>query len=230
MQDSLPESSTEEIPWWEEEGTDTDPQEESDPSSGDNDKIEPGAPEGEEVQELLNSADLSPVTAQSEDLQEVIEEVLQEVTDEDMGTAQKLREAYDYLVENVQYGSHMRNLGTAVGDVTCADIYYTYGEIEGFGSVALTANVGMCNAYASAFILMARTLGYDAHLAAGSTRSAGGGYAYHQWAEIDIDGVTYVFDPQLEQDLREAGLDSYSVYCKSYDEIGSRYVRSYRVA
>lgn len=181
-------------------------------------------------EEILNEAQLSPTDAQSDILDEYVDELLGELVRSEMTTEEKVRTCYDYLVENVQYGSHTRYLSTQIGDtgVSCNEIYANYGEIEGFGAVALTAEVGMCNAYASAFILMTRALGLDSHLVEGSTGSARGGYAYHKWAEVDIEGTTYVFDPQLEQSLQKHGLPAYSVFCKTYDQIPGRYIRKAR--
>jgi len=175
-------------------------------------------------EDILNYAALNPTAPRSEALDAYLEELLFSLLDEDMDTYEQVKACYDYLVANVRYGSHMGQLGTPVANgVTCRDIYNTYGEVEGFGAVALTAHKGMCNAYASAFILMAREIGLNAYLVKGYTRSAGGGYAYHEWAEMEIDGQVYVFDPQLEQDLRRAGLPRYSVFFKTYDEVGGRY-------
>lgn len=185
--------------------------------------VNDGTPQG-----LLNSAGLSPADADSSELDTYVDNLLTQILTEDMNTYDKVKACYDYLVDNVSYGSHMKYLGTALGDTTCRAIYNGYGEVEGFGAVALTANVGMCNAYASAFILMTRAIGLDSHLVEGSTGSARGGYTYHKWAEVDIDGATYVFDPQLEQDLRVSGMAEYSVFCKTYDQVPGRYIRAAR--
>lgn len=189
---------------------------------------------GDPVADLLNEAEPGdPVSPQSDALDEYLDELMEEIfyeASEDGGELDsygEVKACYDYLVANVSYGSHMRYLDTRVdGGVTCRGIYNVYGEVEGFGAVALTANVGMCNAYASAFILMTRKLGYDAYLVRGSTKSGGGGYAYHEWAEINIDGTAYLFDPQLEQDLVRAGLPRYTVFCRTYDEVPGRYIKN----
>lgn len=177
--------------------------------------------------DLLDEAELNPVSPRSEALDALLDDIMDDIfaeTDEDLDTYGQVKACYDYLVANVRYGSHTANLGAMVNDsVSCRSIYSSYGAVEGFGAVALTARVGMCNAYASAFILMARKIGLDAYLVKGSTRSGGGGYAYHEWAEIKIDDSVYVFDPQLEQNLVAAGLPRYTVFCRTYSEIPGRY-------
>ncbi len=181
--------------------------------------------QGTDAQEVLDGAELEPQSLQSEELGELVEETMDELCDEEMGTYDKVAACYDYLVENMSYGNQMRYLNVEAGDTTCADIYYDCGEVEGFAAVALTSKVGYCNGYASALIVMLRTLGIDARLVEGETGSANGGYAYHKWAEADIGGTTYLFDPQLEQDLTAAGLPAYSVFCKTYGEVGDRYIK-----
>lgn len=178
-----------------------------------------------DVKAVLNGAELEPQSLQSEELGELVEETMDELCGEEMDTYDKVKVCYDYLVENMSYGNQMRYLNVKAGDATCADIYYDCGEVEGFAAVALTSKIGYCNGYSSALIVMLRTLGIDAWLVEGETGSANGGYAYHKWTEADIGGVTYLFDPQLEQDLTAAGLPAYSVFCKTYDEVGDRYIK-----
>lgn len=181
-------------------------------------------PEGDARINVINQAELSPTAPRSEALDAYLQELLDSILEDDMDTYQQVKACYDYLVDNLTYGSHTARLGTLVSDgVSCNSIYSKYGEVEGFGAVALTSGTGMCNAYSSAFILMVQEIGLDARLVQGYTRSAGGGYAYHKWAEVNIDGTVYVFDPQLEQNLRSAGMATYSVFCKTYEQVGSRY-------
>lgn len=185
------------------------------------------AADNDSTRDVIESADLNPTDPQSEALDMLLDEIMDEILDEDMTTYEQVQTCYDYLVDTMSYGSHMSRIGTMVSDdVSCQQIYRNYGAVEGFGAVALTARVGMCNAYSSAFILMVRKIGLDADLVTGSTRSAGGGYAYHEWAEVDIDGTVYVFDPQLEQNLVSAGLPEYTVFCATYDEIPGRYIKA----
>lgn len=173
--------------------------------------------------DIINGAELTPQSPQSKSLDAYLDELLPELITEDMDTYDQVKACYDYLVQNTAYGSHTRHLGTKIGKTTCRKIYNNYGEVEGFGAVALTAHVGMCNAYSAAFILMVRKIGLDAKLVEGSTKSAGGGYSYHKWTEITIGETVYAFDPQLEQNLVKAGLPAYSVFCKTYEQIPGRY-------
>lgn len=172
---------------------------------------------------IINGIELEPQAPQSDELDAYLTEIMAELLTEDMSTFKKVVTCYDYIIKNTTYGSHVAQLSTPIGDVTCGEITRQYGAVEGYGAVALAANTGMCNAYASAFILMANKIGLDAKLVKGYTKSAYGGYAYHEWAEVNIDGVAYTFDPQLEQSLTRAGLGEYNIFCKTYDQIPGRY-------
>ena len=64
----------------------------------------------------------------------------------------------------------------------------------------LSTQRGNCYNYASVFWALARGLGYDAKAYSGSISQQP-----HGWVEIDFDGVTYLFDPELEMAARERG-------------------------
>lgn len=173
---------------------------------------------------LLNQASLGEAQPPSSAvLDELVSSLMDSFLTDGMTTYDKVRACYDYVMAHTSYGNHMAYMSTPIGGGTCWDVYQSHGDVEGFGAVALTAGKGMCNAYASAFILMARRLGLEARLVKGYTISGGGSYAYHEWAEIIIDGTPYVFDPQLDQDLAKSGLPAYSAFCKSYEALGTRY-------
>ena len=56
---------------------------------------------------------------------------------------------------------------------------------------------GDCYVYSATFYTMAINLGYDAHMMFGYVPSRNGTRATHSWVEINIDGTTYVFDPNF---------------------------------
>ncbi len=64
---------------------------------------------------------------------------------------------------------------------------------------------GNCYVMAATFYYMAKELGYDAHQVSGYVLQSGGNQAIHSWVEIDIDGTTYVFDPQVYQQKGSGG-------------------------
>lgn len=172
---------------------------------------------------LLNAAELAPEVTGVDALDTLVAATMDSVITDDMDTFDKVKACYDYLLDNMSYAASTAYLGTKVGDTTCNAIYTANGEVDGFGAVALAANKGLCNGYSAGFILMARRLGLSAKLVEGSTLGGGGGYAYHKWTEIVLDDVTYVFDPQLDQDVESWGLPAYTCFAKTYDQLGRRY-------
>lgn len=62
----------------------------------------------------------------------------------------------------------------------------------------LSTGKGNCYRFACCFGYFARMLGYDSYVQVGKCSAIRGGYTPHSWVEIKINGVTYVFDPELQ--------------------------------
>ena len=83
--------------------------------------------------------------------------------------------------------------------------YYTLGpEVTGnsvhsewYANFGFDNHKGNCYVMAATFQKMAKLLGYDAHLVEGYIRTYNG-RGRHGWVEIDMNGTTYVFDPNFE--------------------------------
>lgn len=83
---------------------------------------------------------------------------------------------------------------------------------------------GDCYVMAATFYYMAKALGYDAHQMAGYVPLRGGGQGVHSWVEIDMDGSTYVFDPDFTHETKRNG------YQITYGMSGTwRYSNYYRM-
>jgi len=106
-----------------------------------------------------------------------------------------LQACYDWLVRNVTYDRSL--------------VYYPYYDFASkykcpvpfyaiyFAYEPLFKYEGVCDNFASAFMIMARAIGFDSYLKTGyMTWSAG--TTSHTWCEIEIDGVSYIFDPQAD--------------------------------
>ncbi len=65
-----------------------------------------------------------------------------------------------------------------------------------YAQYGFTNKKGNCFVMAGTFYYMAKELGYDAHQITGYVPSSHGGMTIHSWVEIVINGTTYVFDPQ----------------------------------
>lgn len=157
----------------------------------------------------LNNAVLSPNNNWPEALQTAAGNIINNVSGST--PTEKLRSCYDWLINNCSYGQ-------------------TSGSLKSGGFIAeeayaiLETHVGVCDNYSAAFTVMARMLGFDARLQSGYTTRASGGYTGHTWCVINIHGVDYVFDPQVEDNIAKGGKISYLRYCKTYDEVAGKYI------
>ena len=62
--------------------------------------------------------------------------------------------------------------------------------------------MGNCYRYSALFCWLARALGYDARVVSGWVPSSSRGRAPHGWVEINQDGGTYVYDPDMYHAVR----------------------------
>ena len=69
-----------------------------------------------------------------------------------------------------------------------------------YANIAFTELNADCYTKAAAFCWMARELGYNAKVMDGYVPLASGNIAVHGWVEIIINGTTYVFDPEFQQE------------------------------
>ena len=79
---------------------------------------------------------------------------------------------------------------------------------------------GNCYRYAALFCWLARGLGYDANVVAGSVPSYSGYNNPHGWVEIHQNGVTYVCDPDLKHEN-----PGYNWYMVTYDNAPTWYYK-----
>ncbi len=105
-------------------------------------------------------------------------------------------------------------------------VNYSYSPAPGSEAMALYGfqnGVGDCYVMAATFYYMAKTLGYDAHQMAGYVPLSSGGMGVHSWVEIDMNGTTYVFDPDF---TNETGRNGYQItYGTSGTWVYSSYYR-----
>ena len=174
-----------------------------------------GTADGKEAK-ILNSSILSPVATGFNPCDEKVSSVLSEILTDDMTTYGKTKAIYDYLINNCVYGFNSRR-----GDYPKAFGGGQEYEARAYGM--LTGHVGACNDYSAAFWAMTRYIGLDTHIVYGQTHRAGGGYTGHYWCETIIDGTTYVFDPQVEDNMTR-GTIKYDRFCKTYDEMPGKYI------
>ena len=157
----------------------------------------------------LNNAPLAPDRDWPEPLLAVADQVLAQVG----GSTpyEQLRGCYDWLIQNCSYDSVLSDLNEG-------------GWLAQDAHSILTQRVGVCDNYSAAFAVLARMIGFDARIQGGQTHRAAGGYTGHAWCVINIHGVDYVFDPQVEDNIAAGGPIQYLRFCKTYEEVPDKYI------
>ena len=161
------------------------------------------------AQARIGNATLTPDRNWPEPLLTVADQILAQV-----GSStpyEQLRGCYDWLIQNCSYGSVLSNLNQ--GGWLAEDAYSI-----------MTQRVGVCDNYSAAFAVLARMIGFDARIQTGQTHRAAGGYTGHAWCVINIHGVDYVFDPQVEDNIAAGGAIRYLRFCKTYEEVPDKYI------
>ncbi len=160
---------------------------------------------------LLNNAELYPTLTGADYCDEIVQETLAQITGEYMSTYDKVRACYDYLVNTCSYGDNVLRL----------DFPEDNGTARAYGM--LVGHVGACDDYSCAFAALTRAIGLNCYTVYGQTARADGGYTGHIWCVVAIDGVEYVFDPQIDDNI---GADIYYRFCVTYDETPGSYYNS----
>ncbi len=119
---------------------------------------------------------------------------------------ERLRQMYDYAKNNFGY------LG--IGEV---DTTKEGWDIEQ-ATIMLKNNKGNCYSWGSAFTHLARKAGYPAKAIPGKSVAPNGAEGVHVWTEIEIDGVKFTFDPQIEKVYADKYNEHYDLYMKQYGE------------
>ncbi len=163
---------------------------------------------------LLNNAELYPTASGDAYCDEAVEETLSRITYDGMSTYEKVLACYDYLIDTCSYGDNVLRL----------DFPEDNGTARAYGM--LVGHVGACDDYSCAFAALTRAIGLNCYTVYGQTARADGGYTGHIWCVIAIDGVEYVFDPQIDDNIARGGPTGYYRFCVTYDETPDSYYDS----
>ena len=160
---------------------------------------------------VLNNAELYPTSTGADYCDTVVWQTLNQITTDDMSTYEKVLACYNYLVDTCSYGDNVLRL----------DFPEDNGTARAYGM--LVGHVGACDDYSCAFAALTRAIGLNCYTVYGQTARANGGYTGHIWCVIVIDGVEYVFDPQIDDNI---GGSSYYRFCVTYDDTPGAYYDS----
>lgn len=115
-------------------------------------------------------------------------------TSKNHSRSQKLSEAFNYLWRNYSY----KRIYGLPNENTLSNNY------AGF---MLENKQGNCFCYGATFACIAKVLGYESRVGSGLISSAAGGMTSHGWAEVKINGVWYIFDPDMQRE--KPGISTY---------------------
>lgn len=153
----------------------------------------------ESVRSLLNSQILYPQKTGYETLDKRVAELVSSWRTSSSDTYELVLAAYDWLVYNVKYDSSLS--------------YYPYYDFNSryecpvpyyavtFAYEPLFKKEGVCDNFASAFVVIARVIGLDAYIRTGHMVLRSGAVNAHTWCEIKMNGSWYIFDPQADNSV-----------------------------
>ena len=128
-----------------------------------------------------------------------------------------LRRMYNYVIDDYSYLalSHVPQGST--------------GWVNSYASSMIDRRRGNCYSYAALFTLLAQRLGYQATAVSGMVTVdtcptwTYGSWSEHGWVEIDLNGVTYVCDPQLRDGHAATWGYNWDLFMKPYGQSVAHY-------
>ncbi len=153
----------------------------------------------------LNNVVLSPDYCLTGEDDKIVRSYLAKIVNSGMSNYEKALAVYDYLINNT---------------------YYAYGGWNEPYKSVLVNGFGTCTEYSRTLTAMLRYMGFNARTVDGQTAMAAGGYGYHMWTEVIINGQVYVMDAQVDDDMSWAGYTSHARFCKTYAEVAGNYIKN----
>lgn len=159
---------------------------------------------GKTPAQRLNSAVLDPKATLSAKEEKILLKYLDKIISDDMTNYEKAVACYDYIIKNT---------------------VYDYGGWANPVKAVLEDGYGTCTEYSYVYAAMLGYIGFDAKTVDGKTAMAAGGYGYHMWVEVTINGQVYVMDPQVDDNMSWGAYISHDRFCKTYSEVKGKYIK-----
>lgn len=159
---------------------------------------------GKTPAQRLNSAVLDPKATLSAKEEKILLKYLNKIISDDMTNYEKAVACYDYIIKNT---------------------VYDYGGWANPVKAVLEDGYGTCTEYSYVYAAMLGYIGFDAKTVDGKTAMAAGGYGYHMWVEVTINGQVYVMDPQVDDNMSWGAYISHDRFCKTYSEVKNKYIK-----
>lgn len=159
---------------------------------------------GKTPAQRLNTAVLDPKATLSAKEEKILLKYLHKIISDDMTNYEKAVACYDYIIKNT---------------------VYDYGGWANPVNAVLEDGYGTCTEYSYVYAAMLGYIGFDAKTVDGKTAMAAGGYGYHMWVEVTINGQVYVMDPQVDDNMSWGAYISHDRFCKTYSEVKNKYIK-----
>lgn len=159
---------------------------------------------GKTPAQRLNTAVLDPKATLSAKEEKILLKYLHKIISDDMTNYEKAVACYDYIIKNT---------------------VYDYGGWANPVNAVLEDGYGTCTEYSYVYAAMLNYIGFDAKTVDGKTAMAAGGYGYHMWVEVTINGQVYVMDPQVDDNMSWGAYISHDRFCKTYSEVKGKYIK-----
>ena len=182
--------------------------------------------------DLLNNEPLNPTTSGYEELDRLLDGFMTMLKkdgtiSDDMSNYQKVHNIYVWFIKKVQYN---RSMIGEDGKYSSSDPETTPVEVL-WATDLFNTYQGACYNYSSAFMYVMRYLGYDAHLVSGEVGKYGGGTTPHCWLYVNLGGVAYTFDPDVDSNYfwrkypNGDGEDTFdTLFCKRMEDMSYFYI------
>ncbi len=143
-------------------------------------------------------------------LKTLLEETAASLVTPGMSQYDRAKAAFDYMIRN-----------TIMEEPVGPELWRVHGGgdqpvpfVEQRALSPLRFGAGMCEDYAAALTLLLRELGLQAQYVPGLTYSAEGHLVDHAWTVVEIDGVWYHLDSQLEDNISRRGVVRYKYFLR----------------
>lgn len=143
-------------------------------------------------------------------VKQLVETAAKSLLTPDMGEYERVKAAFDYMIWH-----------TSIDDPVGLSLWRVHGGgeeaipfLEQRAISPLRFGVGMCEDYAAALTLLLREMGLSAEYVPGLTYSAEGHLVDHAWTVVQIDGVWYHLDSQLEDNISRRGSVRYKYFLR----------------
>lgn len=162
-------------------------------------------------QSVVQNVAASSLPGSEEYIKQVIRNTIPKFTKPDMSEYEKVKAAFDYLIE---IGYYTRPIALDIWRFrSTGDVIPSYVETRSLNM--LLFGFGTCEDYAASLMMLLEEMGIETRYMTGLTYTSNGGMTYHSWTQAKVDGVWYHLDNELEDGISNDGTVRYKYFLKS---------------